>query len=248
MRSYWGGLPDCGRRAVRSSPIVPASGSRFRPSEDDAVARRWLDILTIGILDNNIENMREQPPLLAPVFRSDGQARLLAALLLTGDELSIIDLANRAGLAYATAHGEVTRLLDAGILRQRLIGRARLISENVNSPLVRPLRDILLIVSGPVALLSVALGSIDGVQRAFIYGSFASRAQGVLGPVPNDIDLMVIGSPDPTAIYEACRRIEQYVGRPINPTVLTETEFGQPSGFLESVRGNPKVAIIGTAP
>jgi hypothetical protein len=28
--------------------------------------------------------MRTGPPLLAPIFRSDGQARLLSALLLTG--------------------------------------------------------------------------------------------------------------------------------------------------------------------
>ena len=61
--------------------------------------------------------MRTEAPLLAPIFRSDGQARLLAELLLTGDELSLTDLAERIDVAYATVHRETQRLLDAGILR-----------------------------------------------------------------------------------------------------------------------------------
>jgi predicted transcriptional regulator len=51
------------------------------------------------------------------VLRSDGQARLLAVVLLGEDELSITDLAERAHLAYPTAHREVPRLIEAGILR-----------------------------------------------------------------------------------------------------------------------------------
>jgi len=189
--------------------------------------------------------MRAQPPLLAPVFRSDAQARLLAALLIDGSELSISDLAVRVGLAYASAHGEVSRLLAAGILRERQVGRSRLISGNPESPLVAPLRDILLVVAGPVALLSEALGSIEGVERAFIFGSFASRAHGLEGAVPNDIDLMVVGTPDVAAVYDACRAVESSVGRPINPTILTPAEFELQSGFLESVRSNPILPING---
>jgi DNA-binding transcriptional ArsR family regulator len=192
--------------------------------------------------------MREQPPLLAPIFRSDGQARLLSALLLTGDELSIREVSDRAGLAYGTAHGEITRLLSAGILRERKVGQARLISQNVDSPLVRPIRDILLVAGGPVALLADGLGAIEGIRRAFLYGSFAARSQNVDGAAPNDIDLMVIGDPDPAAVYEVCRGIERSVGRPINPTILTEAEFAEDSGFLQSVRSHPTVAIIGEAP
>ncbi|WP_366521164.1 winged helix-turn-helix domain-containing protein [Lapillicoccus sp.] len=47
--------------------------------------------------------------------------------MLTGDELSVTDLAERAGLAYPTAHREVARLRDAGILSERQVGRTRLI-------------------------------------------------------------------------------------------------------------------------
>ncbi len=50
-------------------------------------------------------------------------ARLLAALLATRDELSLTELAERAGLAYPTVHREVARLIDAGILVERQVGR-----------------------------------------------------------------------------------------------------------------------------
>jgi predicted transcriptional regulator len=69
--------------------------------------------------------MRTGARLLAPIFRSDGQARLLSTLLLTDEELSITDLAKQADLAYPTAHREVERLVDAGILRERQVGRTR---------------------------------------------------------------------------------------------------------------------------
>ncbi|WGT48479.1 winged helix-turn-helix domain-containing protein [Tessaracoccus lacteus] len=190
--------------------------------------------------------MRTGAPLLAPVFRSDGQARLLAALLLPGgEELSITDLAERAHLAYPTAHREVARLIDAGVLAERQVGRTRLIRGNEDSPLVAPLREILLVATGPVVLLAEELAVIPGVDRAFLYGSFAARVSGVPGAVPADIDLMVIGSPDPVAVYDAAGRVESVVGRPVNPTILTAQEWAEESGFLTRVRQSPMVAVIG---
>ena len=59
-----------------------------------------------------------EPPLFTPVFRSETQARLLSSVLLGGDELSLTKLAELTGTPYATAHREVARLLDAGILAE----------------------------------------------------------------------------------------------------------------------------------
>jgi hypothetical protein len=40
-------------------------------------------------MEDDLSYMRTEAPLLAPIFRSDGQARLLSTLLLTADEKSI---------------------------------------------------------------------------------------------------------------------------------------------------------------
>lgn len=192
--------------------------------------------------------MRTEAPLLAPVFRSDGQARLLAELLLTGDELSITDLAKRAHLAYPTAWDEVQRLRSAGILVDRAVGRSKLIRANDQSPLVAPLRQILLVATGPVVLLAHELEQIAHVESAFLYGSFAARMLGVEGPPPGDIDLMVVGSPVAEQIYDACDRVSDAVGRPVNPTILTREEIAAESGFLRDVATKPTIAIVGELP
>ena len=201
--------------------------------------------MTIAMMDNNLRYMRTRAPLLAPIFRSGGQARLLSALLLASDELSLTDLAERADLAYPTAHREVARLIDAGILTERQVGRTRLIRGNPDSPLTAPLREILTVVSGPVVWLAEEFGRIEGIESAFLYGSFAARLLGVDGPAPHDIDVMVVGTPDVDAVYEACTRVEAAVHRPVNPTILSPAEFTAESGFLDTVRSGPFVPVMG---
>ena len=126
--------------------------------------------------------------------------------------------------------------------------RTRLIRANQTSPLTAPLREILLVAAGPVALLAEEFASLDGVESAFLYGSFAARVRGVEGPSPQDIDVMVVGTPDAAAVYDACERVERVVGRPVNPTIVTSEELEQESGFLENIRANPIVPIVGTLP
>ncbi len=213
---------------------------------DSAVARRLC--LTVALSDNILNYMRTEAPLLAPIFRSDGQARLLAELLLTGDELSLTDLADRIDLAYATVHREAERLLSADILRERQVGRSRLMSANPDSPIVAPLRQVLLISTGPKILLSEALRQVKGITSAFIYGSFAARMTGVPGPPPQDVDLMVVGAPDIDAVHDACDAVQDQIGRPVNPTILNAAEARKRTAFLTEVAANPTVLLIGELP
>lgn len=157
-------------------------------------------------------------------------------------------MAERADLAYPTAHREVARLIDAGILAERRVGRTRLIRGNPDSPLAAPLREILTVVTGPLVLLAEELGRIDGIESAFLYGSFAARLRGVEGTSPHDIDVMVVGTPDVDAVYEACTRVEAAVHRPVNPTILSAQELRAESGFLDTVRSGATVPVMGESP
>lgn len=189
--------------------------------------------------------MRNAAPVLAPLFRSETQAHLLAELLLPGAELSVGELAERAGVAYPTAHREIGRLLDAGILTERRVGNTRLVRGNPDSPLMDPVRQILLTVTGPTALLRERLREVEDIDVAFVFGSFAARATGVAGPSPNDIDLMVIGDLDARAVYRICRQVSELVGRTVNPTVMTAAEWSTHTGFVQEVRNNPVLEVIG---
>lgn len=192
--------------------------------------------------------MRTEAPLLAPIFRSDGQARVLSDLFLGDTAYSLAQLSDRTGMAYATVHREVGRLLQAGILQEQQVGRTRLVSPNQDSPLYTPLLQILLVATGPVPLLAQALKEIPGIDAAFLYGSFAARALGEEGAPPRDIDVMVVGSPDVELVYDACDNVADKVQRPVSPTIMTARELDQGTGFHQQIRSNPVIAVVGELP
>ena len=194
--------------------------------------------------------MRAKPPLLAPVFRSEAQARLLSSILLGGDDLSLTEFAELTGTPYPTAHREVARLLDAGILAERTAGRTRLLSANPESTLASPLREILAVTTGPAVFLTQEMQAIPNIDAAFLSGSYAARTAGVAGPPPNDMEVMVIGTPDADAVYSACDRVERQVRRPVNPCILSPAESSaeSQSGFLQTILLQPTVPLLGRWP
>lgn len=155
--------------------------------------------------------MTRKASRLAPILRSESQARLLAALLLQpGREASIAELAREIGADPGNLHDEVERLVTAGILTDRRVGRSRMVRAT-DSPLSRPLADLLLVGYGPKPAVERALSGLPGVKQAFIAGSWAARYDGEPGEFPHDIDVIVVGSPDrddaTEAIVEALRSI-----------------------------------------
>lgn len=140
--------------------------------------------------------MTRQLSVLAPVLRSETQARLLAALLLQpGREASIAELARETGSDSGNLHAEVERLVIAGVLADRRVGRTRLLRA-ADSPLNRSLADLLALGYGPKPALEHALRKVAGIERAYIGGSWAARYNGDNGPFPHDIDVIVVGKPD----------------------------------------------------
>lgn len=195
--------------------------------------------------------MRTTAPLLAPLFRTAGQAAILAEVLLPGTSVGLSELAQRTGLPRSSAHREVKRLAEAGLLKVETIGREWQIAPNPDSPLTAPVRQILAVAFGPVPLLTEHLSAIDGIETAFVFGSFAARASGVAGPAPHDIDVLVIGDPDARAVYTACRAVSDEVGRPVNATIMSRAEWDEAvqrrSAFAVDVRSHPTLPVIGEA-
>lgn len=183
---------------------------------------------------------------IAPFFRSDAQARLLAELFLESEgELSLSELSERTSTSYGSTHREVERLVGVGLLRERRVGRARLVRPDPDSPLTPPVRSLVLVAAGPVPLLTRELERLDGLDFAFVFGSYAARSTGTEGPPPNDIDVMVVGDPDPESVYAACRRVGEVVRRPVSPVIMTPEEWQADSGFLANLRNSPVIPLIG---
>lgn len=189
--------------------------------------------------------MKSSGPLLAPILRSDTQGRLLAALVLDPDlELSLTDLARRAGVAAPTIMRDVDRLVAGGFLADRRVGRSRLIRVNTEHAMFRPLSEIVLYGYGPVVLLPELLKDIHRIEEAYLYGSWAERYSGVPGNDPADIDVLVVGDPDPAELYEVARRATELLGREVNINTVSEQRWSVASdGFIQTVKSRPLVPI-----
>jgi len=184
------------------------------------------------------------PPLL-PILRSPLQAALLAQTFLTPDhERSLTELAERTGGSLATTQREVDRLEVAGILRSRRVGPTRLVAVDKTSPLFEALSQLVLVALGPPAVVAEELGAIDRIDQAFIFGSWAARYLGAVGPSPADVDVLVIGQPDRDAVHDAALSAEHRLGLPVNATVRSAANWKRNAdGFIQQVKSQPLVPI-----
>ena len=190
--------------------------------------------------------MRSSAPALLPVFRSQLQADILAALLLDPSrEYSMTDLAQRFGAPLSTVHGEVGRLTEAGLLSRRNVGRSAMIRANPANRLVEPLTELLLLSWGPLQVIADEFAALDGAERVLIFGSWAARYHQRHGPPPHDIDVLIVGSPARQAVYDAADRAQQRLGTPVNPVIRTGDVWHQAADpLVQQIQSSPLVTVL----
>lgn len=182
---------------------------------------------------------------LLPLLRSPLVGELMAWLFLHPEEsYSVTELANRLRASQSTVSREVDRLAEAELIREERRGNLRLLRANVDSPLARPLGELLALTYGPAAVLGELLSAIEGVDEAFVYGSWAARYAGEEGPPPRDIDLLIVGAADEDDLADAARAAEGRLGREVNVHRVSAQAWRSGNDpFLTSVRTRPLYPI-----
>jgi hypothetical protein len=77
-----------------------------------------------------------------------------------------------------------------------------------------------------------------------IFGDWAARYQGKPGPLPGAVELLVVGTPDRSAIEHATATATKQLGRAVTPTVVSAqrwVEARQP--FLKQLARGPLVRV-----
>jgi hypothetical protein len=184
---------------------------------------------------------------LLPLLRSRVQGDLLALLYLHPNrDYSLTEAAALIGASVKTVHTEASRLIAAGFIRDSRRGNVRLLRAVTDTPVSRPLTDVLAVTYGPLPVLNDLLADVDGITQAFIYGSWAARYLGEPGSVPGDVDVLVVGTADPDDLDEIERAAQSRLGRPVDirrirPAAWTSPDPADP--FLASVRERPLVEL-----
>jgi predicted nucleotidyltransferase len=190
--------------------------------------------------------MRTSAPQLLPIFRSDGQGRLLARVYLNPDRPgTIADIARELGLDDGGLTREADRLERAGLIRSERVGRNRTLRPDEGSPYHRDLYNLLLKAFGPATVLAEALARVEGIERAYVHGSWAARYVGEQGPDPVDIDVLVVGNPrSGLELDGVTTELVSRLGREVSVIVVTPAEWeAADSGFIREVRSRPLVQI-----
>jgi predicted nucleotidyltransferase len=157
------------------------------------------------------------------------------------------DLAERLSVDPSNLSKEMSRLEREGLFRSEVSGRQKYFQLNREYPLFHEVRSIIAKTIGAVPLLAESLKKIEGIEEAFLYGSFARNQQ----DAASDVDVLVIGKPKSDTLAEIVQKLERQLAREINYTVLTRKELesrrGRKDAFLENVWHNKRVSLVGAA-
>jgi hypothetical protein len=192
--------------------------------------------------------MRSDSPPLMPIFRSRQQADLLTRLFLRPDrDHTVTALAKQLAVPLTSAHRELQRLEEAGLLLGRQVGRSRLLRANLTHPAASALTHLLLVTFGPQVVVAEEFGGLARASQVFIYDSWAARYQGTPGGPPGDVDVLVVGSPTRADVYAAAERAETRLGLTVNPTIRSLSRWeNSDDPLVQSIRANPAVEVKST--
>ena len=191
--------------------------------------------------------MKEGSPALLPLLRSRAQGEILAWIVLhPQQEFSLVEIARSVGVSAPTVMREVDRLADAGLIRQVRRGNQRMVRAETETVLFAPLAQLMAVTFGPVPVLRELLAPIAGIREAHIYGSWAARYAGRPGPVPGDIDVLVIGTADVDALDTVAVAATDRLGREVSIRRVRPAAWDDATddAFKATITARPMVALV----
>jgi predicted nucleotidyltransferase len=178
-------------------------------------------------------------------LRSRSRRRLLTFYFTNPTaRLHLRDLAARLRIDPSNLSKELGRLERGGLFQSEISGRQRYFRLNKKYFLFHEVRSIVTKTIGAIPLMADSLTCVQGIEEAWLYGSFARNQQ----DATSDIDVLVIGSPRGESLAVSVEKLERQLGREINYTVLTRREFNSRRArkdvFLENVWHNKRVSLV----
>src|SRR5438309_10726938 len=111
-------------------------------------------------------------------FRSKARQRLLAYYFTNPTARHHLrDLAARLGIDPSNLSKELGRLERDGLFRSEMSGRQKYFQLNREYPLFDEVREIVAKTIGAAQLIAQSLTRIEGIDEAYLYGSFAGNQQ-----------------------------------------------------------------------
>ena len=173
--------------------------------------------------------------------------RSLLKLFLTNPDQTFYtrQIAKLTGEPLNAVRRELDHLEKAGVVKSYREGNRRHFSVVREFPFYTELKKIVYATVGLGDYLTSRLKDAKQIELAFIYGSVAKNQE----TSKSDVDLFVVGEIDEEELHQLVSEIEADIGRSINYTLMTRSEFderrkkGEP--FLKRVMAEEKLMLKG---
>ncbi len=186
------------------------------------------------------------PSVLKALLGSTGRAKLLVQFFLhPGDAFHVRELARLLHESPGSLLRDLRRFEATQLLQTERVGNQVRYSLNRKHPLYMDLQHIIIKTAAADTILREALHSVQGVDLAVLYGSFAKgRAAS-----QSDLDLLIIGDVTDRALVPAIARAEEFLGREVSYTRYPRGEARDKAkrrgSFVRNVLAGPNVLILG---
>jgi len=179
-------------------------------------------------------------------LRSELRRKLLTYLYTNRSARAYVrQLANALDVDSTNLSRELARLEREGLLRSEIEGRQRYYSINPHYRYLKAVFSLLQGTIGIVPTLRAALDHVRGIDRAWLYGSFAKNE----ADATSDIDLLIVGQPDIGNLAAEIRKLEKILNREVSYTIFRPEELKRRLAahdpFLTDVCLGKRIELIG---
>ena len=179
-------------------------------------------------------------------FIKNGEGKILNLFFQTPDkEYYLREIARYFGKEPAYYQSALNNLVKDGILIDERKGNLRFFKLNKNHPLYSELKKIVSKTIGAEGKLKELVNKLEGVEIAFIFGSFAKDKE----QIDSDIDLMLIGLVNQDFLIERINELEAELKREVNYQIYDRQEvinkLKEKNSFFINVFNQPLIILKG---
>lgn len=184
---------------------------------------------------------------MAEVLASPAFARLVLYFALHGEApVHVRALHRHAGLSMSSLHRELQRLAGRGLVeRMEEHGRVLYRTAEANAAW-KGLRQVIRDFAHPAEVVEEAIAGVDGVEAAFVFGSFARGD----ARDDSDVDVLVVADADAQArLGREAAEASVLLGRPVEIRSYTreklQRQLAADNAVLRRILSGPKQWIVG---
>lgn len=155
-------------------------------------------------------------------LRSEITRKLLNYFFLNPEaSLYVNELARKLVLDKRNLVKKIKELEKEGLLKSQARGNLKLYSINRRYPLYKEFKNIILKTVGFEDKLKKLINQTKGIDKAYIYGSYAQNKM----DVHSDIDLLIIGNHSIILLQKKLNKLQRELDREINAVNMDKKEF-----------------------